>query len=597
MPSSRELTILLHPHKSLKHLKQSHSFLITSGLSRDTFFLTKLFHSLTLDHGCHLAYASLLFQHMETTSIYLWNTVIGDFSVSAQPLMSIVFYTRMRRNDVHPDNRTFPLLLKSFSQLKNENPFPIYAHIVKFGLEFNNFVRNSLITAFVNCGNTLFARQVFDESAHKDVVTWTAMIDGYARNGFPIEGLKCFKQMISSGVKVDEVTVVSALSAAGMTGNILFGRCVHGFYIQPGRVKWDVYVGCVLVDMYSKCGYSNDARRVFDEMPIKNVVSWSALIAGYVQGNRFKDALLLFQDMLIADVRPNQTTLTSVLTASAQLGALDQGRWVHEYINRNALDMNSITVTALIDMYAKCGCVCEAMLVFENFPKKNVYSWTAMINGLAMHGDALGALKLFRQMLSSGVQPNGVTFISVLSACAHGCLVNEGCNLFEVMKHKYHMEPNIDHYGCMIDILGRAGYLEEARKLIKDMPMEPTPGVWGTLFGACMIHKAFDLGEYIGSLLIRLQPNHSGRYALLANMYSANDRWDDAAFVRKIMKGKGVEKRPGFSWIEVNGSIHEFIAFDGSHSEITSLYEMLDNILLQLKLADYLPETILFDGD
>ncbi|KAF2290186.1 hypothetical protein GH714_003954 [Hevea brasiliensis] len=502
----------------------------------------------------------------------------------------------MRRNGVDPDNHTFPLLLKSFLHLKNENPFPIYAHIVKFGLDLNNFVRNSLITVFANCGHTGFARQMFDESEHKDVVTWTAMIDGYARNGFPIEGLKCFKQMMLLGVKVDEVTVVSALSAAGMTNNVWFGRCVHGLYIQPVRVKWDVYVGSALVDMYSKCGYCDDARKVFDEMPVKNVVSWSAMIAGYVQCNRFKDALLLFEDMLMADCRPNQTTLTSVLTASAQLGALDQGRWVHEYINRNSLEMNSIIATALIDMYAKCGCVGEAMLVFEKLPIKNIYSWTAMINGLAMHGDALSSLNLFCRMLSSGVQPNGVTFIGVLSACAHGCLVNEGCELFELMKHRYHVEPNIDHYGCMIDILGRAGYLEEARKLIEEMPMEPSPGVWGTLFGACMIHKAFDLGEYIGNLLIRLQPNHSGRYALLANMYSANYRWDDAAYVRKIMKGKGVEKRPGFSWIEVNGSIHEFVAFDGSHSVTTGLYEMLDNILVQLKVADYLPETMLYDG-
>ncbi|KDP40259.1 hypothetical protein JCGZ_02257 [Jatropha curcas] len=503
----------------------------------------------------------------------------------------------MRQNGVCPDKHTFPLLFKSFSKLKNENPFQFYTHIVKYGLEFNNFVRNSLITALATGGYIASARQVFDESPQRDSITWTAMIDGYTRNGFPAEGLKCFKQMRSMGLKVDEVTVVSALSAAGMTGDIWFGRWVHGFYVEQLRVKCDVFVGSALVDMYSKCGYYDEARRVFDVMPIKNVVSWSALIAGYVQCNRFKDALLLFQDMLMADVRPNQSTLTCVLTASAQLGALDQGRWVHHYIDRNFLGMNSITGTALIDMYAKCGCVGEALLVFHKLPVKNVYTWTAMINALAMHGDALSALNLFYRMSSSGVQPNGVTFIGVLSACAHGGLVDEGRRLFEMMRHIYHLEPNVDHYGCMVDLLGRAGYLDEARKLIEEMPMEPTPGVWGALFGACMIHKAFDLGEYVGKHLIRLQPNHSGRYALLANMYSAYDRWDAAAYVRKIMKGKGIEKKPGFSWIEVNGLIHEFIAFDGSHSESSYLYEMLDNIMVQLKLADHLQETMLLTAE
>ncbi|XP_015573436.2 pentatricopeptide repeat-containing protein At1g50270 [Ricinus communis] len=583
MSASKELTTLLYHHKILKHFKQIHSFLITHGLSDHTFFLTKRLHSPTLYQT----------DHIETlpSTIHLWNTIISGFSISFQPQKSLLYYTIMRRIGILPDNQTYNLLLKSYPQLENRKPFDIYAHIVKYGLDFDNSVTNSLITAFSNCGCVQFAHQVLDESPHRNLVTWTAMIDGYVRNGFPVDGIKCFKKMRSMGVKIDEITVVSVLCAAGMAGDVWFGRWVHGFYVESGRVKWDVYIGSSLLDMYCKCGYCDDACKLFNEMPVKNIVCWSALIAGYVQCNRFKDALLLFQDMLLTDVRPNQCTLSSVLTASAQLGALDRGRWVHDYIDRNSLEMNSILGTALIDMYAKCGCISEAYVVFNKLHIKNVYTWTAMINGLAMHGDALSSLNLFSHMISNGVQPNGVTFVGILNACAHGGLVHIGRGLFDMMKHMYNLEPNVDHYGCMVDLLGRAGYLEDAIKLIEDMPVKPTPGVWGALFGACMIHKAFNLGEYVGNLLIRLQPSHSGRYALLANMYSEYGKWDAAAHVRKIMKGKGIEKKPGHSWIEVNGLVRKFIAFDGSHSESCDLYDMLNNIMDQLKLADHLPET------
>ncbi|KAI5349891.1 hypothetical protein L3X38_002782 [Prunus dulcis] len=290
------------------------------------------------------------------------------------------------------------------------------------------------------------ANQVFDESTHNDVVAWTAIIDG-----------------------VDQVTVVSVLCAAGMASDIWFGRCVHGFYVEARRVQWDAYVGSALLDMYMKCGYHEDACKVFNEMPVKNVVCWIALIA--------------------------------------------------------------------------------------------------------------------------------VTFIGVRSACSHGGLVDEGRKLFGSMKQIFHLEPTLDHYGCMVDLLGRAGYLEEARKMIEGMPMLPTTGVWGALLGACVIHKNFELGELVGNHLIKLQSNHSGRYILLSNFYSTWKKWEIVAGIRKLMKGKRVEKITGHSWIEVNGAIFEFAAFDKSHSESDNIYLMLDNMFVQLKLAGYVLDTHLLAFD
>ena len=466
----------------------------------------------------------------------------------------------------------------------------LFAQISKFGFNLDQFVSNALVSAFANSGFMESARKVFDESPHNDVVAWTSLINGYVKNECPREALKCFVKMRSLGMRIDGVTVVGMLRAASLLGDASLGKWVHGFYVVARRVRLDAYVCSALVDMYFKCGLCDDACKVFDEMPYRNVVSWTTLIAGYVQCNKFRDAIRVFWDMLLDDAVPNEFTLTGVLSACAHIGALDQGRLVHQYIESNEVNLNSAIGTALVDMYAKCGCMDEALRVFEDLQVKDVFTWTAMINGLAVHGEALKALKLFSCMLRSGIQPNEVTFIGVLGACSHGGFVEEGKRLFELMSHEYHLKPNMGHYGCMVDLLGRAGYLDDAKHIIDNMPMKPSPGVLGALFGACMIHKAYEMGERIGNYLINMQPNHSGRYALLANLHSMCQNWEAAAHVRKLMKGTMVEKTPGCSWIEVDGLIHEFKAFDHSHNESCGVYSIVENLILQVKLAGQVQE-------
>lgn len=507
--------------------------------------------------------------------------------MTSTPRDSIVFFTKMLENRVFPNKHTFPLLLKAFSKAKAGNPLQVFAQVVKFGFGSDHFVQNSLVSTFAVCGYIELSRKVFVEMQHKDLVSYTALIDGFTRNGRPAEALELFLEMKRTDVRVDEGTIVSALCAVGMLRCAWFGRWLHGFYIVPGRVPRDVYIGSALVDMYSKCGFCEDASEVFAEMPCKNLVSWTAMIAGYVNCERFKNALTAFEDMLASGVKPNQATLTSVLTACTKLGALEQGRQLEKYIDSQGLKVNMALGSALIDLYAKCGCINEALLLFRKIPVKDVYIWTSIINGLAMHGEAEKCLNLFREMLSNGVKPNGVTFIGVLSACSHGGLVDEGQNLFALMDSVYGIQPTVDHYGCMVDLLGRAGRLEEAVELIAGMPMEPTPGVWGALFGACMIHKEYGLGEWVGNLLIRIQPHHSGRYTLLANLHSMSHNWKAVAQVRKKMKDNGVEKTRGCSWIEVEGVIHEFIAFDRSHTQSESVYLVLDSLVSQLEPENF----------
>jgi len=495
----------------------------------------------------------------------------------------------MRELAVQPDKHTFPLLFKSFSKngVPNDHgPFMVYAQIFKLGFESDCFVCNGLISAFGCLGFMKSACKVFDQSPERDIVAWTALINGYVKNGAPSEALRCFVDMRLKGVVIDGFTVASVLRAAAMVGDDCFGKCVHGFYVETGRVVLDGSVYCALVDMYFKCGYYEDACKVFDEMPYKDVVAWTVVVAGFVQCKKYQHALNFFRRMLLDNVVPNEFTLTSVLSACAHMGALDQGRLVHRYIESNDFNLNAVLGTSLVDMYAKCGCVDEALMVFENLQVKNVHTWTAMINGLAVHGDALGALNVFSRMLENGLRPNDVTFLGVLGACSHGGFVDEGKRLFEMMRHTYDLKPNMEHYGCMVDLLGRAGYLKDAKQIIDNMPMKPSPGVLGALLGACVSHKDFVMGEHIGNILVNLQQNHSTGYALLANLYSTCQNWEAAARVRKLMKGMEIEKTPGYSWTEVSGSIHEFKAFDHSHREFSFVYLMLENLILQMKSVD-----------
>ncbi|KAL7149733.1 hypothetical protein ABFS83_05G060900 [Erythranthe nasuta] len=565
------------PPPELFKLRQIHSLLVVSGFSGHSPFLTRLLlHCVSLP-SFPSAYASTIFSQIHRPNVFTYNALIGGFSFD--PEKAVFFYVKMRQDGVFPNMHTFPLLLKSKTQI----PFQIYAQSIKFGFGSDQFLLNSLLSVWANCGLIEYARQVFDEMTHRDVIAYTALMDGYVRNARASKALDVFLEMKVNGVGADGGAVVTALCAAGTLGCVWVGKWIQGFFIETGRVVRDVYVGSALIDMYSKCNCNEDALKVFRNMPYRNVVSWSALLSGYVQCNRFKEALILFQEMLVEKIEPSEATLVSVLASCAHLGSLDQGVWVDKYIHTHKIELNSPLGTALIDMYAKCGCINEAFRVFESMNSVDVYPWTALIFGLAINGHAITCLNLFSRMLSNGVKPNEVTFIAVLSACSHGGLVNEGKEIFKLMGSVYGVIPTVDHYGCMVDILGRAGSLREAAELIGEMPMEASGGVWGALFGGCVNYGDFEMGEIVGKRLIEMEPRRSGGYVVLANLYSRFGDWEKAANVRKKMSGVGVEKVKGCSWIESNGVIREFVAFEKSDAASESVYEVLDSLTEQMQ--------------
>ncbi|OAY29018.1 hypothetical protein MANES_15G111400v8 [Manihot esculenta] len=350
----------------------------------------------------------------------------------------------------------------------------------------------------------------------------------------------------------------------------------------------DVPLWNAMVAGYAKLGHMENAQHLFDCMPKRNVISWTALISGYSQMNRPHQAIAIFRRMQLEKVEPDEIAMLAALSACAQLGALELGEWIHNYVDKHGLRRTVPLNNALIDMYAKSGNIKRALQVFESMKHKSITTWTTMIAGLALHGLGREALDLFSCMERARVKPNDVTFIAILSACSHVGLVQIGQSFFSNMRSRYGIEPKIEHYGCMIDLLGRAGYLQDAQLLLEQMPFEPNAAIWGSLLAAAYTHGDAVLGERALQHLIKLEPDNSGNYALLSNIYASCGRWKASRVVRTMMRDKGVKKMPGGSYIEVKNTVNEFIAGETSHSQFNEIYEVLCNINGQLRLAEHL---------
>ncbi|KAF7806881.1 pentatricopeptide repeat-containing protein [Senna tora] len=341
------------------------------------------------------------------------------------------------------------------------------------------------------------------------------------------------------------------------------------------------------------------ARRIFDEMPESDLVSWNTMIGALVQEGMFEEAIELFREMQNNGMKPDRVTMVGIASACGCLGASDLAKWVYTYIGKNGIHMDLQLGTALVDMFSRCGDSYSAMIVFNAMEKKDVSAWTAAIGAMAMEGNAEGAIELFHEMLGQKVKPDDVVFVALLTACSHGGSVEKGRKIFSSMKETHGVCPQIVHYGCMVDILGRAGFLEEALDLIRSMPMEPNDVIWGSLLAACRTHKNVGLAQYAADKITELAPDKTGIHVLLSNIYAFAGKWDDVAKVRVQLKEKGVQKVPGLSSIEVNGMIHEFISGDESHPEKANIDLMLKEINFRLNKAGYVPDitNVLLDVD
>ncbi|KAF9625864.1 hypothetical protein IFM89_027641 [Coptis chinensis] len=499
----------------------------------------------------------------------------------------------VKTRGVSYSNITFPPS-KHFTSSSNVINFKqLHAKLIRNGDMENILTVGKLVAdvAISNPANLSYARLIFSNLKYPpNIFMWNSMIRGYAHSSTPKEALILFLEMREKGYSPNNYTFPFLLKACNQLMDLNLGLGIHGIVIKYGFEDCDVFIQTSLVNFYASCGSVQIARLLFDRCLQRDVTSWNALIKGYVRSGRYMDAIRVFRAMQDrVDIEVDEITLLGVVLACSQLGALEMGRWVHAYIEKSRMEMSMNLGTALIDLYARCGSIDLAVNLFKKIREKDVRTWSVMIGGLAVHGLAKEALGFLSDMQRDGIDPDSVTFTHVLRACSHAGMVAEGLRFFDIMSEVYNVEPTIEHYGCMVDLLGRAGCLDEALGLIKRIPYKPDVVLWGSLLVACRTHKNVVMGEMVAKEMLKLDPNHCGAHVFLSNIYASVGQWCEVDEVRNSMKELGIKKSPGSSLIELDGDVHEFVAGDQSHHQTNKINMMLDEIARLLSLEGHVP--------
>ncbi|KAF4365608.1 hypothetical protein F8388_007441 [Cannabis sativa] len=571
-----------------------------------------------------------IFESMPDHDQCTWNSLLSGFSQHDRYEEAVECVINMQRQDFVLNDYSFGSALSACAGLRDlKMGIQIHALISKSPYSSDVYMGSALIDMYSKCGSVILAQMVFNWMEERNIVSWNSLISCYEQNGPASEALEVFLKMLDcSRIEPDEVTLASVVSACASLLAIKEGLQIHARVIKCDKLRDDLILGNALVDMYAKCGRINEARWVFDRMPIRNVVSetsmvsgyakaasveaarlmftkmsernvvsWNALISGYTQIGENEEALSLFLLLKRESIWPTHYTFGNLLNACANIADLQLGKQAHSHVVKhgfrfqNGEEPDIFVGNSLIDMYMKCGSIEDGCRVFEKMLERDRISWNAMIVGYAQNGYGTEALELFRKMLALGEKPDHVTMIGVLCGCSHAGLVEEGRRYFYSMTEEHHLVPLKDHYTCMVDLLGRAGHLDEAKNLIETMPMQPDAVIWGSLLGACKLHHSITLGKYVAEKLLEIEPMNSGPYVLLSNMYAELGRWGDVVKIRKLMKQRGVIKQPGCSWIEVKGHVHVFLVKDKRHPKRKEIYTLLMSLTKQMKRAGYAPDS------
>ncbi|XP_057848354.2 pentatricopeptide repeat-containing protein At4g02750-like [Cryptomeria japonica] len=489
-----------------------------------------------------------LFIEMPQRDVVAWNAIIAGYAQNGLVEEALQKYEKMQMADVNPNAATFASLLPACVEIGAlEQGMEIHQRIIKTGFSLDIVVVTTLIDMYAKCGSIQKAHELFDKMPQRSLVSWNAMIAGYTQNGLLDKALRTFKDMPQRNV-----------------------------------LSWNL-----MIVGYAQNGFLEEAITLFKGMPQKDVVSWSAIISGHAQNGFVLEALEIFKESQQAGVEPNSAIFASILPACTKLGALEHCKEVHLKIIEHGFLSDVVVVNALIDMYAKCGNIRKARGLFDKTHQPNVVSWTVMVAGYAMHGYSTHALKLFELMKQSGTNPDHISFISVLFACSHAGLVDEGCKYFKCMSDSYCIMPAMDHYACIVDLLGRANYLEESLNFIIKMPIKPDVVVWMCLLGSCRSHKSIELGKFTAALLSEFDPRNATPHVLLSNINAELGRWGEVQKIREMVKHRGIKKIPGCSWIEVQNMVHTFCVGDTSQPHAQETYSNLGELSWETKATGY----------
>ncbi|XP_012465124.1 pentatricopeptide repeat-containing protein At3g21470 [Gossypium raimondii] len=509
-----------------------------------------------------------------------WSYIIRNHLSEGTTSQVLSLYTQIRQTGLYIFGLV-PLIFKACASASTQTyGKSLHAESIKFGVAIDLHIASSLLSMYSRCGNLIDSRKVFDEMPERNVVTWNAMIGGYFKNGDRESALDVFEKMPITRNSVTWVEMIDGFAKCGDTFKarqffekvplelrtvVTWTVMVDGYNangeLEAAREIFDMmpernyFVWSSMISGYCKRGNVKEARNFFDRIPVRNLVNWNSLISGYAQNGFCEEALRMYKKMQNEGFEPDEVTITSVLSACAQLGELDIGKEIHYLIKKKRMKANQFVLNALLDMYAKCGDLAQARLIFEGMSHRTSACWNSMILGLAIHGKNKEALEFFKRMEESNEMPDDITFLSLLSACAHGGCVDEGLDVFSKME-TYDLVASIKHYGCLVDLLGRAGRLKEAFDLIKRMPIKPNDVVWGALLGACRIHLDTNMVEQVmqevGKVDDDMDSGDNSHLVLLSNIYAASDRWEKAEKMRTAMVNKGFQKNPGLSSIIPN---------------------------------------------
>ncbi|XP_021724587.1 pentatricopeptide repeat-containing protein At3g16610-like [Chenopodium quinoa] len=566
--------------------EEIHSHVLRLGFDSDVYVSTAL---VDLYAKCgELARAENVFYGMSCRDIVAWNAMIAGFSVYGFYDDMIRLVVDMQEAGISPNSSTVVTILPAVAQAcSSSHGKEIHGYSVRRGFTNAVMVGTGLVDMYGKCGCISYARITFDLLSLRNEVTWSAMIGGYVASDQMREALKLFNHMLlKEAGSPSLVTLCCAVRACTKLIDLANGRRIHGYILKSGYLS-DLMVSNTTLSMYAKCGILDDAVKFFQEMNPIDRVSYGAMISGSVQNGSSLQGLKFFRNMQSSGIDPDEATMLALLPACSHLSALKYGACSHGYSVIRGFVSDTSICNALIDMYAKCGKIRTAREVFNRMHKRDIISWNSMIAGYGIHGLGSDALALFSELRTEGLMPDDITFISLLIACTHAGLVTEGKYWFDAMVRKFQIAPKVDHCICMVDLLGRAGLLEEAKNFIDKMPCTPNVHVWSALLAACKIYKDVELAEEAAKRIHSLGSESSGNFVLLSNIYSCAGRWEEAASVRITQSDQGFKKRPGCSWVEINGKIHAFIGGDNSHPQSEQIYKKLEELLTEIKKFGY----------
>lgn len=522
--------------------------------------------------------ARKLFELLDKKDIVSWNTLISALSTFGNLTEVLNLFSRLRLNNLETDQQTFGSLVSAVAREGSiEVGRVVHGLIITSGFELDKHVGTSLVSLYSRCRKVDDAVQIFYQAEYKDVVFWTAMISGLIQNDSADNALRLFQKMLVSRMMPSSATMACVIAACAQLDSIKHGKSIH-CYILRQRMTVDIPMQNSLVSLYAKCGFLEQSCSIFSKMDERNVVSWNAIVSGYAQNGYLSKALLLFHEMRSANQLPDSITVVSLLQACASIGAYHQGKWIHSYVLRSCLGPCIRIGTALVDMYAKCGNLDSSRKCFDIMPEHDSVSWTAIIAGYGSHGKGETALKMFSEFLQSGMAPNDVIFLSVLYACNHNGLVDSGMILFESMIHEHKIEPKIEHLACIVDLLCRAGRVQDAYNFYRKMFETPVVDVLGILLDACRKNGHEELGRTIAEEISEFEPADAGMYVQLAQSFASMARWDGVGEAWVQMKSHGLRKAPAWSIIEMHGTFTPFFTQHSSHPEYETIASILRNL-------------------